>query len=241
MPQNRYFIKYIHFTLNTSCQLKNDEFHHLCNVMRAKINDRVEIINGKNQLAKAKIIEIKSKYAILHIEKVIEIPQKTPKIILAQALLRQNKLDLILEKATEVGIFEFILFKAQNSEIIKIKKEKRKRISSILISAIKQCGRLDLPKIQIVENIEEFKKNDFEYFFADPQSSFSFEICKLKKLKKTEKPICFFVGPEKGFTEEEVSFFNNFLKAKPIKLNTNILRAETASLCAATLLSQIYI
>lgn len=227
MPHDRFFSNEP-FSKNQIIELKDSEFHHL-KVMRIKPNDQIELINGKNQLATASLISIDQKTALLKIENLIE-KKKKNEIILAISFLRQNKLDLILEKATELGVTQFFFFPSKNSELDSLSPNKKERMESILISAIKQSGRLDLPKISILKNIKEFESYGFDFCYGDINGG-SFQI--------TSKPICFFIGPEKGFTAEEVFLLENSLKAKSIKLNDNILRSETAAICAATLLSYL--
>lgn len=230
MPHDRFFIDHP-LKINENVEIK-DELSHL-KVMRKKEGDLIELINGKNQLALARIIQLGTKSALIQIENISIGKMSKYKTILAQPYLRSNKLDLIIEKAAELDIDEIYLFHAQRGDAIH---EKEKRELSIIIAALKQCGRLNFLKLHHLKDLFLMKEFDFDFFFGDMNSTQMLDIFHLKK--NYEKPICFINGPEKGFSEKEKTFMNS-LKAIPINLAPNILRAETASICAASLLSQI--
>lgn len=236
MPHSRFFLNES-FAKNMELTLQDEEFHHL-QVMRKKVDQIVEITNGKNQLAFSKIIKINQKSATVQIIEIFEETPPTPHIILAQAMVRPAKLDFIFEKCTEIGVFEFILYKAENSEMEELSENKIQRINSIIISAIKQCGRLDLPKVSFFDDLNMFKKLDYNYLFGSINSHILLDI---NTLKGSPKPICIFIGPEQGFTEQEESFFSTQLNATAVKINKNILRTETAAISSATLLTQLHI
>ena len=234
MPHSRFFVD-ISLSNIKEITISGDELHHLL-VMKKDKDDVIEIINGKNQIASAKIINISNKNALIEIIEVKNKIESKHKLILAQSLLRPNKIDLILEKGTELGVDEFILFTAEYSEIDTVSENRRKRFQSILISAIKQCGRLDLPKLTIIDDITRLKTVDNNYIYGEAICDNVIDISSFKNIKL---PICFITGPEKGFSIDEKSFLENKLKAAPIKININILRTETASIAATAILSQI--
>lgn len=235
MPHSRFFLNEPLF-INKQITLNDDEFHHL-QVMRKRVDDMIEVVNGNNLLAIAKVLKINQKSATAQVIEILEGKSKTPFIILAQAIVRPAKLDFIFEKCTELGVYEFILYKAANSDMEEISENKQQRINSILISAIKQCGRLSLPKFSIVDDLNKFKQLDYKYFYGDFSSA---NLLDINSLKNSSKPICFFVGPEQGFTEKEHSFFNQ-IQATPVKINKNILRTETAAIAASALLAQLHV
>lgn len=231
MPHNRFFTPKPFFK-NEEIRIQDDEVHHF-HVMRVQEKDTIELINGKNQLAEALVISIAKKEVILKIQNVTHGTHVKEKI-LGLALLRSMKLDLILEKATELGITKFFFFPSQNSEIEELSPNKITRMENILISAIKQCGRLDLPEIHFLKEIKELIRNDFDYFLGEMSAHES-----IFQISISKKPICILIGPEKGFSSTEILFFQTSLKAKPVKLNDNILRSETAAICAAALLGSL--
>ncbi|OGN61494.1 MAG: hypothetical protein A3F40_01990 [Chlamydiae bacterium RIFCSPHIGHO2_12_FULL_27_8] len=228
MPQNRYFIDE-NIKINSTYLLENNELHYLKNVMRNTEDDEIEIINGNGILAKAKILKISKNSAEIKIYSLNENRKRKTKSVLVQSILKPQNMDYILEKNTELGIDEFWVFFSKNSEKVNISQNRIFRMNQILISAVKQSGRLFLPEIKIFENISKLPEFKNGYLC-------SLDSKKIDKIESSED-IFIIVGPEKGFLKEEEDFFINKFKVKKIKLNQNVLRAETASICAGAILN----
>ncbi|NGX34916.1 MAG: Ribosomal RNA small subunit methyltransferase E [Candidatus Anoxychlamydiales bacterium] len=225
MPKDRYFIDQ-DLTKNLNLEIKDKEAHHI-KTLRKKESEHVEIINGKGFLAKAKIEKIDKKSIKIKITDIFFEKEKKQKLILAQALLKPNKLDFLLEKTVELGVDEIWFFKSKNSEKINLSKNRLNRMKSILIAAIKQSGRLYLPKIKFFESIKDIKNFDGNIYFGDTKKEAKRFLDIFIKNKKNNY---FFIGPEMGFFKDEIFYLKNDLKALGIKLNNNILRAETAAI-----------
>ncbi|MCK4934072.1 MAG: 16S rRNA (uracil(1498)-N(3))-methyltransferase [Simkaniaceae bacterium] len=226
MPSNRFYLSY-DFSPNQSLDLLGDEFHHMTRVMRCSEGEKVDLVNGKNFLAKATIETISKKKASLQIHSIEKRPLSTP-LILANGIPKLHKLEWILEKGTELGVTEFWLFPSAHSEIRILSENRLKRLRAITISAMKQCGRLDLPQIHFYSSLSCIHKQDFPCFFGDVRKSAKALKEPLGKNKK-----CIFIGPEQGFTEEEVHYLETTVNAEGITLHPNILRTETAAIVAA--------
>jgi len=152
MPENRFFIDQP-LQEEKTVSLKGSELHHLQVMKRGKQN-HLELVNGQNQLAQAVLLELKKDLALLKIENVIEKDPSPCKIILVQALIKPAKLDFVLEKGTELGVDEFVFFPASFSELKELSENKKNRFQALIIAALKQCGRLDLPKLTFLKNLE---------------------------------------------------------------------------------------
>lgn len=260
MPKNRFYFN-SPLKKNTSIKIDTKEVLHIQKIMRKKQGDIIEIINGQGFLASSEIVKIDKKFIEVKINKIIFEEEKKPKIFLLQPFLKFPNIELVLEKCTELGCSEFWFFESENSEKPKISKNKLDRFNTILTSAIKQCGSLYLPKIKFFDSLEGIKnkllkngnikniqgnktlKKNLEsrnIFFGYRFTSNSLLdiYCKNKQnIKDTN--IYFIIGPEKGFTKNENLFLENSLKALPINLNSNTLRAETASIAASCIISHI--
>ncbi len=114
MPKERFFFEQP-LKENEIILIKENEFHHLVNVMRAKLESRIEIVNGMGELAIGCVKSIEKKQATLLIQEVKIEPIPNFQIILAQAIPRPNRLDFILEKGTELGMTEIHLFGLSSS------------------------------------------------------------------------------------------------------------------------------
>lgn len=226
MPAHRFFLEDI-----SSQTLTGDEFHHLKNVMRARPGDTIELVNGKGTLAHARLVEIKKDAATFEITKKIDEPPSATSIILAQALTRPALLDWIVEKGTELGATHFWLFPGDQSEKKELTPHQLDRLHTLIISALKQCGRLYLPTLELKPSLSQWTKPPGTLLFGSLSPN-------AKPLHANyPSPITVVIGPEKGFSSDEHSILETKLHGTGVTLHRNILRAETAALCALSLLS----
>ncbi len=230
MPENRYFT---HQPLVTTqnVSLENSEHRHIFKVMRGAVDDTVELVNGKGQLAQAVITTIDKTNVDLEIVSVDSFTPPPP-LILAAALPRLNRLDFILEKGTELGMTSLWLFPGERSEKKTVSENQLKRFHSILVSAMKQSGTLFLPEIEIKPPIKKWSALPSNACFGslDPDAS---------PLIHEPSASLVVIGPESGLTRKEESRLIT-LGAKAVKLHSHILRTDTAAICALSLMSQNY-
>ncbi|MFT3832653.1 MAG: RsmE family RNA methyltransferase [Micropruina sp.] len=235
MPANRYFSPQ-EYQEGNSIFLEDQEFHHLIHVMRQQTGEEVELVNGKGQLAQARIAKIEKKRAELKPFAIIEASHLEQPLILAQAIPRLNKLEFILEKGTELGMTQLWLFPSKQSEKGRFSDHQLQRLNTILIAAMKQCGRLFLPEIISMPPLEQWQKFCFPAFFGDTRTTApSFET--IWNGSSAQSGSIFCVGPESGFTVDEVALMQQ-LGALGVKLNPHILRTETAAIAALSLIGQ---
>lgn len=231
MPHNRF---YLDAPLHDTVTLSGDEFHHL-SVMRTKAGDEIELINGKGQLARARVTSLKKRDADLEVLEV-KIEKPKPPLILAQGLPRMNHLEWIIEKGTELGATSFWIFPGLLSEKKELSPSQATRLQSLSIAAMKQCGRLDLPTIEIKPALAQWKPVQGTLLFGSLDEDAPY----LWKLPKPlASPVILFIGPESGFDAREEATLKS-LDAKGVRLNSNTLRTETASISALSLI-QIYL
>ncbi len=237
MPHDRYFSE-DDLTLGKKISLSGGEWHHLVHVMRKKEKECVEIVNGKGKLAKAVICSQSHKEVFLEIVNIQEQTTPTPPLYLAQSWIASAKIDWILEKGCEMGVSEFFFFSAEGSPPSPASEAKQTRMRTILISAMKQCGRLDLPKISIYQNLSAFAARKATFLFGDMREKAPF-LQHYLDTHPLQHPPCFLVGPEKGFTAAEIQFLEEKLFSSGVRLHANILRSETAALMALSLLAHL--
>lgn len=235
MPAERYYIP-TPFDQGAKLVLEDQEHHHLAHVMRARQGEELELVNGQGQLALAVIESLEKKRAVLLTLSVHTAPLPQKKIILAQGLPRLNRLEFILEKGTELGVNEFWIFPAARSEKKELSQNQIDRVQTITVAAMKQCGRLFLPKVVLMPALKQWPPvPGFNSFFGDVRPTaplFSHAWDQNPSLSEA----LFFVGPESGFTDEEVTLMER-QGASGVKLHHNILRTDTAAIAALSLLS----
>lgn len=163
MPAERFFVN---SPLEVGCEIEltGDELTHLRRVMRKEVGDSVEIVNGSGDLAKAQITSFTKRHVTLSIQTLHHTPLPSYTLILAQGLPRMQRLEDLIEKCTEIGVSEFWLFPGELSEKRELSANNWTRLKSITISAMKQCGRLYLPKFKLCPPLSQWKslpKNSF--------------------------------------------------------------------------------
>ncbi|MCB1112244.1 MAG: 16S rRNA (uracil(1498)-N(3))-methyltransferase [Chlamydiales bacterium] len=238
MPAERYYSD-TPLKVNDRLHLDGSEHHHLAHVMRAKAGDHVEVVNGRGVLAIAQVEAIGRRDAELTVIESRLQPPSQCHVIIAQAIPRPNRLDMILEKGTELGMGKLILFPGKRSERKHLNEKQLQRAKGVMVAAMKQCGRLYLPELQCVGSLLEA--------VAAPQRLFGdIDPAALPLIKVAEKlslmeNIVFFVGPESGFTDEEHDLLRHKISAIGVKLHRNILRTDTASITALAILDQFFL
>lgn len=234
MPVNRYFAEGP-LQKGDIVSLEGDEFHHLVNATRKRVGEAVELINGCGALAEGKLIEIKKNAGLISIDNLMLEKKKAPEIILIQAIPRLNRLDTIIEKATELGATAIHLFPAETSERKEISSSTLQRLKKITHSAIKQSGHLYLPEILVFSTLQETLPMKGVLFFGDvdPKAPLLIEV-----LKSFETSIAVVIGPESGLTKKEVELLKE-KGAVGVKLSRAILRTDTAPIVALGLITHI--
>jgi 16S rRNA (uracil1498-N3)-methyltransferase len=206
-----------------------EETRHLRDVLRLKITDEVRVFNGEGKEFHCKIIEISKKSSNLTIlEEVTPIsPESNLELILAVALLKGDKLDLVVQKAVELGVAKFVPISTIRSDAKAVRLDRLQRIA---MEATKQCGRARLMQISELIEFRKFVQvaDGEKVLFAERSGG------KLANLKSGKK-ITAFIGPEGGWEESEIEFVqaNDF---KIVTLGGRILRAETAAISITSLL-----
>ena len=216
--------------------LKNDDYYHIKVVMRLKIGEKVEVVYNQE----AYLCKIINNYQI-EIVKKIESKQAEISTILILPLLKEQKIDLILQKSTELGISEIVFFNAKRSIIKLDEKQELKKIErwkKICKEAAEQSKRVTIPNIKILKNI-----NDLENFEGLKLICSTIENNNnLKKVLQANKKcvkINMIVGPEGGFEPNEEQKIINF-GFIPVSLGNTIMRVETVPIFLLSVINYEY-
>lgn len=217
--------------------LYENDIHHIKNVMRYKEGDEIEVVYEKI-VYKCKIKNIfPLKLDIISSNN--EDREMDLELTIAISLVNEQKMDLILQKLTELGVSSIIPIKTERS-IIKLdeKKEEKKinRWQSICKEASEQSKRTIVPKVENIISLKELStiKSDLKLICSLNENTKSINNYLNKDLKK----VLFVIGPEGGFTEKEETYLlsNNFL---PVSLGKRVMRVETAAIFVASIINYI--
>jgi len=221
-------------SLNLVSKLNKSQSHYLTKVMRIKIGQSFSLFN-KNEEWLAKINQIYKDIVEFSVIEKLRQKENTKEIWLTFSPIKSNYLNFMMQKATELGVTKFIPIIFDRTIVRKINKE---RLEKIIIEATEQSNRINVPVLEKPQNLKNFlnkysKKIDL--IFTDLNTSKT----KLEINKKANKPLCAIIGPEGDFSENEREQILNFEGVRSIKINENILRAETATISVISIINYI--
>lgn len=230
---------------NNSIEILDDDVNHIKNVLRLNVGEEIKICNqDSSKNYNCKILEISSKKVICEI--IEELNNKTEgnvELYIFQGLPKADKMELIIQKGTELGVTEFIPVNMKRCIVKFDKKDEIKKIerwNKISEVAAKQSGRDIIPKVRSLENVSviENQVKDFDLFLVayemEKDNYIKNELKKLKSLKDNYK-IAVLIGPEGGLDLLEVEKLK-LAGAKVISLGTRILRTETVALQVSSII-----
>ena len=220
--------------------ISGGDFNHIKNVLRMKEGDTFLISeNGISSLCRLKCFSDDVAVAEI-IEEGYNNTELPIEIYLFQGLPKSDKLELIIQKAVELGVYAVIPTEMSRC-VVKLEEKKKKskveRWQAISESAAKQSKRNIVPEIKMVmsykEAIKEAEKLDIILLPYEAADGMTSTVNALKGIKKGMK-IGIFIGPEGGFDENEVAYARN-AGAAVISLGKRILRTETAAIASVAM------
>ncbi len=247
MPKHRFYIAPSDWNLE-SLALSGDEFHHCRDVMRCREGDRVVVFNGQGTEADVEIVSMDGGSASLKIWMVSETSRPGAALTLGQAVPKGKNMDLIVQKATELGASTIVPLLSERT-VVKLDAEeaakKREKWQRVAIEACKQCGQNWLPEVMAPVSVESFlgkagpqgKPNELRLVAALTEDARSLREM-LNDRDESEVKLesaSVLIGPEGDFTPAEMAtaLGNGF---QPLTLGPIVLRSETAAIYALSVL-----
>ena len=223
-------------------RLAPDESHHLLNVLRAREGQRVELFNGRGGEAEAEILSARKKDVILRVVSRRQEPEPDLRLVLIQALPREQKMDWIVQKATELGVASIVPVLTEHA-VVRLNPaqaaDKKSRWERIVLNAAKQSGVSWLPAVEAPRPLSDVLSSrppcDVLLVCALHESAKPLKDV----LRRTARPhpmtAAVLVGPEGDFSPAELAGIcaNGAL---PVDLGGSVLRTETAAIYALSAL-----
>ncbi|MDB9811120.1 16S rRNA (uracil(1498)-N(3))-methyltransferase [Candidatus Pelagibacter sp.] len=219
-------------SLNLTTKLDKSQSHYVSKVMRIKVDEAFSLFNSSGEW-EAKILNISKSIVEFKIMNKLRQKENNKEMWLAFSPIKSNYFNFMIQKATELGVTKFLPIIFDRSVVRKINKE---RLEKVIIEAIEQSNRINIPIIEDPQSLKEFLGNKkIDLIFTDLNS----DNKKLDTGKLTTNPTCVIIGPEGDFSEEERAKILKFKDVQPIKINDNILRSETAVISALSILNYV--
>ena len=218
-------------SLNLIAKLDKTQSHYVNKVMRVKKNQVFSLFNSGGEW-EAKITDISKSIVEFNITKQLRQKESTKELWLAFSPLKSNYFNFMIQKATELGVTNFLPIIFDRTVVRKINVV---RLKKIIIEAAEQSNRINVPSLETSQNLKSFLNKKMDLIFTDLNS----DNKKLDLEKLTERPTCIIIGPEGDFSESERELILSFKDVQPIKINDNILRSETAVVSALSIVSYL--
>ena len=216
-------------SLNLNSILDKSQSHYLSKVMRINVGKSFSLFNQSGEW-EAKVENIIKGIVEFSIIKKLRSSCNEKEIWLAFAPIKLNYLNLMIQKATEIGVTRFIPVLTERTIVRKLNE---KRINKIIIEASEQSNRLKVPSLDKLTKLDTFLKlnQNTNIIFGDLNTD-------NKKIDlKNKNPLCVLIGPEGDFSLKEREGILKLKNIIPLKINDNILRSETASISMISILS----
>ncbi|CAN5234162.1 RsmE family RNA methyltransferase [soil metagenome] len=213
---------------DTYIWLEGQEANHAAKVLRKGVGDTIIITDGIGTRYKGKIESIAKNRVSVELSEAIRFRKPNPARVLALGMIKKrDRLEFAVEKATELGISEIILFRGDHSESFKIRMD---RVEAAVLSAMKQSLRVYLPSVKITESVDALlaqNKKETVILHADQQGkSTGYTLTDVER-------VLMVVGPEGGLSERERALLKQ-AGAEDLRLGDYRLRAETAAMVMAS-------
>ena len=216
---------------NLMIYVKEKQHHFLKNVLRVKLNDVINVFDGISGEWRSQVISIAKDKTALKIEKKVREFESQPDIWLIFAPIKLFRLNIIIQKATELGVSKFIPCKTEFSNFDKLN---YKNLELNAIEAAQQSERLDVPKIEKIINLDkiiEESPDDRALVFCDESDTNLPSIYdELRSNLNNYSKWSLIIGPEGGFSSEERELIKKQKNVLRVTLGSRILRSDTAAI-----------
>ena len=236
MSQIRLFLNLPKIIIKESFKINGKDFLYLTKVMRQKINDSILVFNAIDGEFLANIVKISKKDLEIKIEKKVRELIAPQKISLIFAPVKNVRIDFLASKSCEMGVTDFYPIITQHTIVKKINQE---RFKANIKEAIEQCNRVDMAIIHPIQTLHTFLKNIKKtdlIILCNETISYP-KISDIFKNKPKYQNISIIIGPEGGFSPEELKMMQNKPDINHITLGPRILRCDTAAIAALALIN----
>lgn len=236
----RYFVE--QFDLESKkTSIINQDFHHLKNVMRMKKGDTI-IVCHEGICFYGEIISFESEKAIITLTEKLETKKRNLRIDIAQALIRRERFEYMLQKSTELGVNTILPVKMKHN-VVKFDEKKAKgkmeRWNTITKEASEQAHRSDIAVVSDITTLKAIKYDKYDQVLVCYEVKKGSKVLREVLQKKVES-ILVVIGPEGGLDKMEIDFLQGIDNVTLVGLGPRILRSETASSYILSVLSYEY-
>ena len=220
-------------SINIMIYIKEKQHHFLKNVLRIKVKDLITVFDGVTGEWLSEVISINRDNTVLQIKKKISEIEKETDLWLIFSPIKLFRMNITIQKATELGVSQFIPCITQNTNLTKIN---IRNLYMNIVEAAEQSERLTLPKLNEVVNLNnllrDFPKDRGLIFCNENDKNLPSIFKALENKSSIFKKWAILIGPEGGFSETETKEILSISSSIPVSLGKRILRSDTATTAA---------
>ena len=218
---------------NIMIYIKEKQHHFLKNVLRIKVKDLITVFDGVTGEWLSEVISINRDNTVLQIKKKISEIEKETDLWLIFSPIKLFRMNITIQKATELGVSQFFPCITQNTNQTKIN---MRNLYMNIVEAAEQSERLTLPKLNEVVNLNnllrDFPKDRGLIFCNENDKNLPNIFNALENKSSIFKKWAILIGPEGGFSETETKEILSISSSIPVSLGKRILRSDTATTAA---------
>jgi 16S rRNA (uracil1498-N3)-methyltransferase len=221
-----------------SMQISGRRFHHLAIVLRVRADEVLEIFDGRGQVFEAKVVSVEAETLSIRLGEPRRVAAPRH-VMVIQGLPKADKLELVLQKGTELGASAFWPV-AMKRCVVKLEGRQEKKLERwrrIVEEAARQCGRADVPLVLEPSHLMDLAVTDTTVLVLD-ETEHSVLLSDAIRSVDASRALALVIGPEGGLDRAEVDALVT-RGAITVSLGPNILRTETAALAALTVIRHI--
>ena len=220
-------------SINIMIYIKEKQHHFLKNVLRIKVKDLITVFDGVTGEWLSEVISINRDNIVLQIKKKISEIEKETDLWLIFSPIKLFRMNITIQKATELGVSQFFPCITQNTNQTKIN---MRNLYMNMVEASEQSERLTLPKLNEIINLNnllrDFPKDRGLIFCNENDKNLPSIFKALENKSSIYKKWAILVGPEGGFSETETKEILSISSTIPVSLGKRILRSDTAATVA---------
>ena len=211
------------------------DVNHLKNSFRVKEGEEIRAVDGENEYI-CKVLTVEKKEITLEIlETRKDTTVKNTEITAGLSIIKNDKMELAIQKLTEIGVDEIIPLETKRT-IVKLT-EKKDKWDVIVKEATKQCQRVRLLEIENIKKLKELDYSQYDLIIVPYECEEEYSLKNLlRNLSSVPKKVLYLIGAEGGFDISEIEYLKSIENVKIVTLGKNILRAETASIVVGGIL-----
>ena len=214
---------------NLIIYIKDKQHHFLKNVLRIKVNDEINIFDGITGEWRSTVMSINRENTVLRVTNIINKIKKSNDIWLVFSPIKQHRMSLAIQKATELGVSKII---PCITEFTNIRKINAQNLHDNAIEAAEQSERLDVPRIEKQVDLTTLLSNwpeDRKLIYCDEKIKEKRSIIDLlTSFKDDENKWAVLIGPEGGFSDSEQELITKSKNVLSVSLGDRLLRSDTA-------------